>query len=199
MDMKINFLNSPNFSSVNKKVHTKSPILIEENINSSSVNDGITFAIFGRTNSEIENETGMTDIQKELKSIEYQKLITKQQVARTRSGNIYTRLKDMDRCGYLDLKSDVSKEILYALSSLKQETISALNDSQLYRICKFDNGNRKVVDGLLALEKEFTVEELQKISERDSSTIINTWISKLVSDETAFAKLTDYIHELARK
>ena len=197
--MKINFLNLLNFSSINKKVHAKTPILIEENINSSSVNDGITFAIFGRTNSEIENETKMTDIQKELKSIEYQKLITKQQVARTRSGNIYTRLKDMDRCGYLDLKSDVSKEILYALSSLKQETISALNDSQLYRICKFDNGNRKVVDGLLALEQEFTVEELQKISERDSSTIINTWISKLVSDEIAFAKLTDYIHELARK
>lgn len=199
MDMKISFLNSPNFSSINKKVHTKTPILIEENINSSSINDGITFAIFGRTNSEIENEIGMTDNQKELKSIEYQRLITKQQVARTRSGNIYTRLRNMSNCGYLDLRYDVPRDVLYALLSLNYETIAALNDSQLYRICKFNNGNRKVEDGLMALEKEFTTEELQKISERDSSTIINTWISKLVSDETAFAKLTDYIHELARK
>ena len=199
MDMKINFLNSINFSATNKKVHIKHPILIEENIDSSLVNDAINFAMFGKTNSEIEKQATMTDFQKELRSIEFARLLDRQHAARNRSGDIYARLRNMESYGYLDLRLEVPDNTLDALSSLKQETISALNDSQLYRICKFDNGNRKVVDGLLALEQEFTVEELQKISERDSSTIINTWISKLVSDETAFAKLTDYIHELARK
>lgn len=199
MDMKINFLNSINFSATNKKVHIKHPILIEENIDSSLVNDAINFAMFGKTNSEIEKQATMTDFQKELRSIEFARLLDRQHAARNRSGDIYARLRNMESYGYLDLRLEVPDNTLDALSSLKQETISALNDSQLYRICKFDNGNRKVVDGLLALEQEFTVEELQKISERDSSTIINTWISKLVSDDTAFAKLTDYIHELARK
>ena len=199
MDMKIGFLNLINFGVASKKLHTKTPILIEENINPSSLNDVITYALLGKSNSELEKQNIMTDIQKELKSIEYQKLLDRQKIARNRSGNIYTRLREMDRCGYLDIRLDVPENILYALLSLKQETVSALNDSQLYRICKFDNGNRRVEDGLLALEQEFSTEELQKISERDSSTIINTWISKLVSDDIAFAKLTEYIHKLARK
>ena len=83
--------------------------------------------------------------------------------------------------------------------SLRKETIAALNDCQIYRICECDSGNRKTSEGLFELEKEFTCDELQRISERNGSTIINTWLNKQVSSEERYQCLTKYIHNLARR
>ncbi len=197
--MKLNSISNLNFNKIYRKVHTRDPILIQEKLHPASINDTYTFSLFSKNNSEINEPSVLSDTQKTLYSIEFDRLLNKQEIARSRCGNIYTRLRQMHRCGYLDLRYDISRDTLYALLNLKYETISALNDSQLYRICKFNNGNRDVKDGLVELEKEFSLEELQRISERESSTIINTWISKMVPNDDSFVELTKYIHKLARK
>lgn len=198
--MQINSIaNQCSFSKIYRKVHTRTPYLIQEIYHPLALNNVFSVLACGKTNQEINQFEPMGEIEKNLRAIAFDKLIRKQILSQNRSGNIFNRLQDMERFGYDGICKKVPADVLSALLSLKKETISALNDYQLYRICEIQNGSRKTADGLLELEKEFTTKELQRISERDSSTIINTWINKQTLSEESFQCLTKYIHELARK
>ena len=198
--MQINSVNyNFNFSKIYRKVHTRTPYLVQEFHHPYNLNDTYSILLTGKTNQEINHFAPMTEGQAHLREISYDRLIKKQQLCQNRSGNIFTRLKEMESYGYDGIRKNVSVETLEALTSLKKETIAALNDYQLYRICEIEDGTRSAADGLLELEKEFTTQELQRISERESSTIINTWITKQTSSEESFRCLTNYIHKLARK
>lgn len=191
--------NQLNFSKIYRKVHTRTPYLIQEIYHPFSLNNTYSVLLTGKTNQEINEFCPMGDAQQELRAISYERLIKKQEFCKNRNGNIFARLKAMEEYGYDGICKKVPADVLGALTSLKKETISALNDYQLYRICEIHDGRRSNADGLLELEKEFTIQELQRISERDSSTIINTWITKQTLNDESFQCLTNYIHELARK
>ena len=178
-----------------RKVHTREPLLVQEMLLSSKTNDGITKLITGKTNFEIENFKPLTDFQAELKAQDFKRLIERQKLAQNRSGDLRFRIKQMEEVGYEGLWLETSKETKNALSRVKSRTIAALNDCQIFRICS----NNTSFDALQALEKEFAISELQKISERNNSTIINTWLIKYMQDGKANDCLTNYIHELARK
>ena len=198
--MQIKLINSNlNFSKVYRKVHTRNPYLIQEIYHPLAINNTYSLLATGKTNQEINQFEPMTQVQADLRAIAYDKLISRQEISKNRSGNILTRLMDMQNYGYDGICKKVPTDVLAALTSLKCETIAALNDFQLYRICEIHNGTRSNAEGLLELEKEFTTQELQRISEREGSTIINTWITKQTQSEESFQCLTKYIHELARK
>ncbi len=189
-----------NFSKMYRKVHTRTPYLIQEIYHPLALNNIYSILACGKTNQQINQFEPMTETQANLRAIEYDRLIKRQALCQNRSGNILNRLMDMEKYGYDGICKKVPADVLESLMSLKKETISALNDYQLYRICEIrEDGKRSTAEGLLELEKEFTTQELQRISERDSSTIINTWINKRTLSDESFQCLTKYIHELARK
>ena len=82
-----------NFTKAYRKVHTRTPFLIHEIHYPVALNNTYSVLITGKTNSEIENPSRISETQAELRAIAFDRLIKKQQIARSRSGDIIERLK----------------------------------------------------------------------------------------------------------
>ena len=197
--MNIGNISVLNFGKVSRKVLTREPILVTQIRHPLIINDEFSKRATGKTNSEIENYTPMSDDFAHIRAFEFEKLIAKQKLALNRSGDILERLETMENIGYQGILEATPASVYNALLRLDRKTISALNDCQLFRICNSQEGLRDTVDGLLELENEFSYDELIRLSQRGDSTIINTWINKQVKSEKSFECLTRYIHEITKR
>lgn len=197
--MNISSVTNLNFTKVSRKVLTRDPILVTQIRHPIVVNDEFSKRTTGKTNHQINNPDLMSEFVAKTRAVEFERLIQRQKLAQNRSGDILERLEHMEKVGYEGILDETPVKIYNTLLKLNKKTISALNDTQLFRICSFQDGNRSVVDGLLDLEREFTYDELVRLSQRNDSTILNTWICKQTKSEESFDCLTKYIHEISKR
>ena len=182
-------------SNIHTKIISKAPVSIKEISSPKTINDIYTKLVTGKTNLELASFKPLTSSQENIKALEFKRLIERQRIARNRSGDLTYRLTQMKKMGYEKWLNETPEKTIEALSNLKAKTISTLNDFQIFRICLNGNSSKE----LEALEKEFSFSELQKLSERDNSTIINTWLAEFSAEDIAPKNLTEYIHQITRK